>query len=366
MVERRMITESMTATGRSDELALSEDYRRALDAGQLLLHYQPIVMLGTGHVRGVEALLRWQHPAHGLLRAKSFLPAVSDPEVVRATTRWVLYEACRAARQWPGWTMSVNVSARDASQPYLIDDVAEVLATCNVSPTRLVLELTEQALVADMSAVTAVLTALRAFGVGTSLDDFGTGYSSLLSLRELPITEVKIDNTFVRGVPDSDQDCAIVASVVQLAHEVGLGVVAEGVQTRAQARYLQSIGCTAAQGFLWGEPVPARDLAPARLIRPSPALRPTRRGQPEPPSPEVAARILELLNHGASPHTIAGALNRAGVATAAGLRWSGASVASAVAALPEPPDSFADLSVAASSEGSSPEGMRRDLQVTMR
>jgi EAL domain-containing protein (putative c-di-GMP-specific phosphodiesterase class I) len=311
------------------------EYERALHSDQLTLHYQPIVTIANGRTRGVEALLRWPHPRDGMLLPDRFLPAVIHTPVMRDTTRWVLRRACAEARRWDGWTVSVNVSARDVTQPALADDVEEALSSSQLPGPQLTLELTEHALVSDMPAAVDVLRRIRSLGVGASLDDFGTGYSSLLYLRELPLTELKIDRTFVSGVGASSDDQAIVTSVVRLADAIGAHAVAEGVETMEQARYLRSIGCLAGQGYLWGRPVESDQLTAPQTgaVAPVPAPSSPRRA-PREVHPEVTVRIRHLLDAGASPHTIAGALNRTGLRTGKGARWTAATVATVIADLP--------------------------------
>jgi len=287
-------------------------------------------------VTGVEALIRWQHPQGGLLLPDDFLPAIAHTPVMRETTRWVLDNACQELHRWPDWSVSVNVAARDVTDPELVDEVAQALAVHGLDPSRLVLELTEHAVVSDMEAATRVLSALRGLGVGLSLDDFGTGYSSLLYLRDLPVTEVKIDRTFVTRLTSRPDDAAIVESVVRLARTVGIEVVAEGVENVEQAAHLHQLGCHAAQGFLWGQPQAAADVtsdSPGRW-RPTSLLQ--RHGRPLRSTPlgVVDERIQELLDIGASLHTIAAALNGEGLKTARSLRWTATSVAQAVTALP--------------------------------
>jgi EAL domain-containing protein (putative c-di-GMP-specific phosphodiesterase class I) len=333
----------LRATDRRGSGALLKDYRRALDGDELVLHYQPIMTLATGHVRGVEALLRWQHPDLGLLPPDSFLPAVRKDPAMRATTRWVLRHACQAAREWPGWSVSVNVTASDVTSSDFAQEVEDALSSSGLPAVQLTVELTEQALVSDIPAATRSLRQVRALGVGASLDDFGTGYSSLFYLRELPLTEVKIDRSFVEHSPGSRQDAAIVDSVVRLAHTIGLDTIAEGVEHRRQARFLQEIDCTAAQGYLWGRPVAPEHLTvggehptgarPAKV--PMPLHFGPRRRRARPPSTEVTFRIRGLVQEGASLHTIAAALNQAGETTDAGTRWTAATVAGVVTHLPD-------------------------------
>jgi EAL domain-containing protein (putative c-di-GMP-specific phosphodiesterase class I) len=309
--------------------------RAALRAGQMVLHYQPVVALAGGRVRGVEALVRWQHQADLLLMPDDFLPAVSHTPVMHEVTEWVIREACVQAARWDLPTMSVNIAAVDVVRPSLVTVISSALRANGLGPERLVVELTEHAAVQGMSAAADVLRDLRRLGVGVALDDFGTGYSSLLYLRDLPITEVKVDRTFVSGVDRNDDDAAIVRSVVQLARTVGLSVVAEGVETLTQARFLMSIGCDCAQGYLYGQPSRAADVPlqvdPSLLVTNTngsapPARRRSRNGTT---SPSIAAqqRMVALVDDGASLHTIAAALNREGHTTAAGTRWTAATVA---------------------------------------
>lgn len=310
--------------------------QQALRQDQMRLHYHPIVSLATGAIRGVEALLRWEHPDGGMLMPDDFLPAIAHTPVMQDVTRWVLTTALQGATTWPALTVSVNVTARDIGRPDFVLDVDAALDASGVAPERLVLELTEQAMVQNLDVAIKVLEALRGRGVGLSLDDFGTGYSSLLYLRELPITELKIDRTFLSRVLTSDEDLAIVKSVAKLGRSMGLDVVAEGIETADQARLARSVGCTAGQGFLWGRPCPAGEIDASAVVRiPARATSSSHRGTQ--PSAEVSTRIHELLGRGASLHTIAAALNSQGVRTDKRTRWTATSVAVAVNALHELP-----------------------------
>ena len=202
-----------------------------LSAGQLVLHFQPIVVLQTGRIRGVEALVRWHRQDGVVLMPDDFLPAVADTPVMRRLTAWVIDAACAQAALWESWTMSVNIAAVDVAEPELVGFVDAALRRHHLAPQRLIVELTEHAAVQGMDAATEVLQQLRNRGVGVALDDFGTGYSSLLYLRELPVNELKIDRTFVSGVERREDDAAIVRAVVMLARAVGLDLIAEGVET---------------------------------------------------------------------------------------------------------------------------------------
>jgi EAL domain-containing protein (putative c-di-GMP-specific phosphodiesterase class I) len=222
--------------------------------------------------------------------------------------------------------MSVNITALDATRPELADEVLAALEAVGIPPYRLVLELTEQAMLQNLEVAVTVLGRLREAGVGLSLDDFGTGYSSLLYLRDLPLTAVKIDRTFLAGVPDDAENLAIVRSVAQLGRAVRLDVVAEGIEALPQARAALDASCTHAQGYLWGRPEPAGLVDQrSRLQVPQPARRDIAPGTA--PRSLPAERAAALLADGASLHTIAAALNREGLRTEKGLRWSSRSVA---------------------------------------
>src|SRR3954452_21159959 len=251
-----------------------DEFRRALEADQLVLHYQPIVALDTGRIRGAEALLRWRHPTGGLLMPDDFLPAIAHTPVMRLATQWVLTEACKCAAMWTSRHVAVNVSASDVVRPDFVADVTRALDASGLDPVRLGVELTEHAVVQDLPSAVRALSALREMGVRVSLDDFGTGYSSLLYLRELPISEVKIDRAFIDGIDVDEENAAIVESVVRLARTVGVSAVAEGVERAAQATQLVAMGCPAGQGYLWGRPAPDLDLARYSVPMPEPPTRP--------------------------------------------------------------------------------------------
>ena len=311
-----------------------EEFRRALASDELVVHYQPIVALDTGVVRGAEALLRWNHPDGGLLPPDDFLPAIAHTPVMPQVTRWVLGRACAAAARWDHGSVSVNVSAVDVARAGLVTEVVRALEASGLTADRLTIELTEHAVVQDVGAAAKVLGRLRDLGVGVSLDDFGTGYSSLFYLRELPISEVKIDRVFTAALETSDEDAAIVESIIRLARTVGISAVAEGVERDGQASVLRSLGCPRAQGYLWGMP----DVGDALDVAPRPIVVATRRRSrspraDNPGTPDSLDMIRELLAEGASLHTIAAALNRTGVLTSRGTRWSAAAVARVVTSL---------------------------------
>jgi len=220
--------------------------------GEFRLHYQPLVQLADGRVRGAEALVRWQHPEHGLLPPSGFVAAAERSGAIVALDRWVLEQACAQAAAW--WRehgpaapyVSVNVSPVELVEPGWAAEVARVIELTGLRPAQLQLEITEQAVLADEAASRAALRTLRDAGVRLALDDFGTGYSGLAWLRRLPVHAIKIDGSFVDGLrhvePDA-VDSAIILAMVRMAHSIGLEVTAEWVETARQADYLTLLGC---------------------------------------------------------------------------------------------------------------------------
>ena len=243
--------------------------RRALDRGELLLHYQPEVDIATGEVRGFEALVRWDHPARGLLAPGAFIPLAEETGLIVPIGEWVLREACTEATRWVGMsdeplTLSVNLSARQLAQQDLVAMVRRAVAETGIDPSTLCLEITESAVMESGSATTAQLRALKSLGVRLAIDDFGTGFSSLAHLRRFPVDVLKIDGTFVAGLGHEPQDASIAAAVISLAHALGLETVAEGIETDEQHTILRGLGCDLGQGYLFGHPAPAAEAV--RLI----------------------------------------------------------------------------------------------------
>jgi diguanylate cyclase (GGDEF)-like protein len=245
-------------------LALLGGLRLALERDQLLLHYQPKADLQSGDVRGVEALVRWRHPEHGLLGPGEFIPLAERTGLIHPLTKAVLDTALEQAARWrrAGHSLSVavNVSTRCLLDPTFPDQVAGQLADREVPPQLLVLEITESAVMADPARALQVLRGLHALGVAIAIDDFGTGYSSMAYLKELPVDELKIDRSFVNQMAASPRDAVIVRSTIDLGHNLGLRVVAEGVETRQDWEALTALGCDLAQGYYLGRPMPAAEL----------------------------------------------------------------------------------------------------------
>lgn len=260
--------------------------RHGLDRGEFRLHYQPIVEVETGAVKGFEALVRWERPHYGLVPPGEFVPVAEECGLIVPLGRWILEEACRQLRAWQdrhpdrGLTVSVNLSARQLAQRDIADVVAEVLYETGADPSRLTLELTESILLDDVDQAGRILTSLRDIGVTLAIDDFGTGYSSLTYLRTFPFDAVKIDRGFVSQLGTDSRDASIVETIVMLSHGLGLHCVAEGVETEVQLRALRDLNCRFAQGFLFARPLSANTID---LLLRNGAIRPgARLGEDEP------------------------------------------------------------------------------------
>jgi len=241
-----------------------DELQAAMTSDQLVLHYQPKIDLNTGGVHSVEALVRWDHPTRGLLYPGDFLALVEASGLMRAMTRLVLEMALDQAADWQAQgehlVIAVNLSASSLVDADLPDEVFAMLGARGVPPASLQLEITEEFLMADHERARSILTRLRNGGVQISVDDFGTGYSSLSRLREMPIDELKLDRSFVQPMADDARAAALVASTIDLAHSLGLRMVAEGVETDVAYAELKRLGCDQAQGFLMCRPVPAAEL----------------------------------------------------------------------------------------------------------
>lgn len=266
--DRTAIAEPGEGDEYANRLALEADLRAALDRGEVVVHYQPVVQVATGRLVGAEALARWEHPTLGLVSPSEFVPLAEETGLIVDLDRQVLVAACHQLASWDAagtvggaFTLSVNLSARQLAQDDLINVVGDVLASTGIDPRRLCLELTESGVMHDAAAAAAVLRDLRSLGVQLAIDDFGTGYSSLAYLRDFPVDAVKIDRSFIEHMTDTAGDAAIVAGTVRLAHALGLRVVAEGVEHPEQLAQLRMVGCDAAQGYHWGAAVPGDQFA---------------------------------------------------------------------------------------------------------
>ncbi len=255
----------------SERLDLERDLRRALDRHEFELHYQPIVSLDEQRIAGLEALVRWRHPQRGLVPPGAFIPLAEESGLILPLGRWVLQEACRQLARWAADPdievpyVSVNLSGRQLAQPDLPEEIAELLRVTGVRPEQLALELTESVLMEETDSPTAVLERLKALGVRLMLDDFGTGYSSLNYIKRFPVEAIKIDRSFVSGVVEDESDRHIIRAIVSMAAGFDVKLVAEGVETLDQARWLRHLGITLVQGYGFGRPVPVS--ATAALLR---------------------------------------------------------------------------------------------------
>ncbi|MBI6924368.1 EAL domain-containing protein [Pseudomonas putida] len=264
---------SMNSNARQ-QLQLLQDLRVAVSAGQFRLHYQPKFDAKRCQPIGAEALLRWEHPQHGLLAPDRFIGLAEKTGLIIPIGDWVLDEACRQMRLWldegiEGWRIAVNLSAIQFCHAGLLDSVARALERHALPANCLTLEITETTAMSDVEVSLTVLQQLSDMGVDLSIDDFGTGYSSLMYLKRLPANELKIDRGFVRELEDEGEDAAIVSAIVALGRALGLRIVAEGVETSSQQAFLTRLGCDSLQGYLLGRPVPAEQLLGASL---SPAM----------------------------------------------------------------------------------------------
>jgi EAL domain-containing protein (putative c-di-GMP-specific phosphodiesterase class I) len=242
--------------------------RQALERNEFHVAYQPIVSLADGQVVEVEALVRWTHPIRGQISPAQFIPIAEETGLIESLGMWVLEEACRQAMRWQTavpspqpLVMSVNVSGRQFQTSGLVDQIKRVLAETGLAPNLLKLEVTESVLMRDLDATIARMTTIADIGVRLAIDDFGTGYSSLSYLRQFPVDTLKIDRSFVEGLPSDPQALAIVRSIVALAEALDLGVTAEGIEATAQLAQLRELGCDRGQGYLFAKPVSAATLA---------------------------------------------------------------------------------------------------------
>lgn len=249
-------------------IQLDSDLRHAIDANEFVLHYQPKVLLKTGEIIGLEALVRWNHPTYGIVSPADFIPLAEESGLILDIGRWTLVEAIRQLSEWrfsglfkPDVTMSVNLSAKQFEDPNLLRHIVESLAQNGSSPGCLSLEITESALITNINHARETMNELRKIGVGLDLDDFGTGYSSLSYLHGLPFDSVKIDQSFIRQISDSEESRVIVRSIIQLGESLNLNVIAEGIENAEQAKRLSMLHCHYGQGHFYSRPLPAASMA---------------------------------------------------------------------------------------------------------
>ena len=250
-----------------ERLTLDTRLRQALERDELLLHYQPVVELGSGRIVGAEALLRWEDPERGLVMPSAFIHAAEDTGLIVAIGEWVLETSCAQLYEWQRqgkadhMTLAVNVSTRQFEAQRLVKSVEQALARSGLEPECLELEITENVMLIVTEGVRSCLDSLRSMGVRLSLDDFGTGYSSLSYLKQLPFHALKIDRSFVTRIPGQVGDTQIVSAILALARGLDLQCVAEGIETREQYDFLRARGCEFGQGFLMSPPQTAEDFA---------------------------------------------------------------------------------------------------------
>lgn len=249
-------------------LELDKDLSQALANNEFVLFYQPQLNLATGEINSVEALIRWQHPRRGLLSPIEFIPLAEESGRITEIGRWVVMAACRQLSQWRGTSceqlrVAVNLSGRELDDAALVDHIRGALASENIDPSKLEIELTEEIFIQNIEHNLNQLSRLRELGVQLAIDDFGVGYSSLGYLRDFPVDLLKIDRSFITNVTQRHDDAVITRAVINLAHNLGIQVVAEGVETEAQLNFLKAHRCNLAQGYLISRPVPPKDLARA-------------------------------------------------------------------------------------------------------
>ncbi|HET7362655.1 MAG TPA: EAL domain-containing protein [Burkholderiales bacterium] len=270
------IYEPRTHELREDQLSLLSELRRALEGNELRLFFQPKVSLGRGDITGVEALVRWVHPTKGMIPPDRFIPFAEQTGFIRSITTWVIDAAARHAAQWRDagrpLKVSLNISVHDLLNPQLVDLLLGALERHDLPAPLLCLEITESGVMQDAARAIDLLRRLHALGVGCAIDDFGTGYSSLAYIKQLRVDELKIDRSFIRNLVSDAKDRAIVLSTIDLAHNLNLGVVAEGVEDQASADLLRELGCDEMQGYLIAKPLEPAALDTWLATRPSSRL----------------------------------------------------------------------------------------------
>jgi EAL domain-containing protein (putative c-di-GMP-specific phosphodiesterase class I) len=244
----------------TDRVRLEADLRRALEAGEFVVHYQPKLDLHQDEVTEAEALLRWQHPERGLLPPAAFLPLAEETGLIVPIGTWVLRTAVEQVAEWRGHGLDlgicVNFSAQELTRPALLEEIDDATSAAGIDAAKLNVEITESAAAVNLDATIASVTAIRERGGHVSLDDFGTGYSSLTWLQKIPIDALKLDRSFVRRLGEHSQTTAIVEGILHLGRALGLATIGEGVESDGQLGQLNELGCDYAQGFLIGHPVP--------------------------------------------------------------------------------------------------------------
>jgi EAL domain-containing protein (putative c-di-GMP-specific phosphodiesterase class I) len=251
-----------------ERLQLESDLRHALERDEFLLHYQPKVETATGMIIGTEALLRWKHPLRGLISPTAFIPLAEETGLIVPIGEWVLATACKRNKAWQdqgltNLTVSVNLSARQFGDPMLLENLIRIIGASGLDPSSLELEITESMVMSHGASAVAVLENLKSIGVQIAIDDFGTGYSSLAYLKRFPIDILKVDRSFIRDIPADSSDMKITRAIIALAHGLRLKVVAEGVETADQLKFLQAHHCDSVQGYFLHRPLPEAEVTDA-------------------------------------------------------------------------------------------------------
>jgi EAL domain-containing protein (putative c-di-GMP-specific phosphodiesterase class I) len=248
-------------------LELKADLQRALEHHEFILHYQPVIELESGSISGVEALVRWMHPVRGMVPPLDFIPLAEETGLIAPIGRWVMHEACRAAKELqqefptdPPLHMAVNLSARQLARAEIVDEVREILNDTHLDPSTLIIEITESVMMQDMELSIARLTELKSLGVQLAIDDFGTGYSSLNYVRRFPVDILKVDKSFIDEVNADGEASALTAAVIELAGILNLKPVAEGIERADQLQRLLELHCDLGQGYFFAKPMVGSDL----------------------------------------------------------------------------------------------------------
>jgi predicted signal transduction protein with EAL and GGDEF domain len=250
----------------ANRLSLERDLRQALENDELRVYYQPQVCAKSGRILGLEALVRWQHPDQGLLYPRNFLPLAEETKLIGALSEQVLAQACRQVKEWMlggnrDLTLAVNMSPIQVEHPRFVENLIKQLKDEEFPANRLEIEITENVIMNDLEQISQKLQQLADHGVRIAIDDFGTGYSSLNYLHQLPIHTLKVDQSFVRGIGNGEDDACIVNAIVAMAHGLKLDIIAEGVETDAQLAYMKALGCQQMQGFYYGPAQPAEAIS---------------------------------------------------------------------------------------------------------
>ncbi|HAI30391.1 MAG TPA: GGDEF domain-containing protein, partial [Thalassospira sp.] len=246
-------------------LVIENDLREALVKDEFELHYQPKVDLRTNQVCGLEALIRWKQPGRGYISPMQFIPVAEETGLISRIGEWVFREVCRQISEWeaqslPPMPIAVNLSPRQLIEGHITETISRILAETATPAARIVLEVTETAMMQEIKKAATILDELRHLGLKIAVDDFGTGYSSLAYLKRLPINSIKIDRSFVRDVTIDTDDAAITRTIIAMGHNLGLKVIAEGVETQEQMNFLRECNCDEVQGFLIATPLPPEEI----------------------------------------------------------------------------------------------------------